>query len=408
MHAKTESKPKTNPTSRDAISPDVGSSTPTAKEKTTMSTSKKTTPKVSHAKTKAPELLQISSVKLVPLELIDVLPQVRTVFDQESIQELADDIAARGLLQPILLNPKGARFELIAGERRLRAMKLINFTEIPALITKTSSGDALLMQLAENIQRENLDLGDEVKTIRLLHDNLKNVKEVAETVKKSPSWVSKRLALSHPDFNYMARQLLEDGITEDVEILNLVSQLGQHSWGLANTACANLRTGKVTRDELREILATTKANQPKPVNKITATRTAAEIELEKKLDNEIEEKIKADRKEREEGTGDTFIKWAWNKLDDFCMASDTKENFRASTFYNNLQLEQRKALSRHVKELKIEFKEMSLSTYAKKLSEYEYTLYLEEMVFYAAMKEMDIEDNLQAFFDVIETANKKP
>jgi len=68
--------------------------------------------KVSHAKVKlaAPELPNISVVKLVPLDLIDIRPQVRTVFNEESIAELAEDITARGLLQPVLLNPNGARF----------------------------------------------------------------------------------------------------------------------------------------------------------------------------------------------------------------------------------------------------------------------------------------------------------
>jgi hypothetical protein len=100
----------------------------------------KPAPKVSHAKAKAPELPTISAVKLVPLALIDVRPQVRTIFADDSIQELASDIEARGLLQPVLLNPRGARFDLIAGERRLRACVKLGMSDIPALVTKASAG----------------------------------------------------------------------------------------------------------------------------------------------------------------------------------------------------------------------------------------------------------------------------
>jgi ParB family chromosome partitioning protein len=86
---------------------------------TTTTTIKKTASKKPAAAIK--ELQVISEVKLVPLDLIDTLPQLRTEFDQESIEELAKDILERGLLQPILLNPVDDRYQLIAGERRLRA-----------------------------------------------------------------------------------------------------------------------------------------------------------------------------------------------------------------------------------------------------------------------------------------------
>lgn len=110
----------------------------------------------------------VASVELVPLELIDVLPQIRTEFDEKSIAELAADIQARGLLQPVLLNPKLDRFTLIAGERRLRACHLAGLSSIPALITKASIEDTKDMQLAENIQREELGLEDLAKAVRHL------------------------------------------------------------------------------------------------------------------------------------------------------------------------------------------------------------------------------------------------
>lgn len=134
----------------------------------------------------------IAEVHLVPLDLIDVDAQTRTEFDEESIAELAADIAERGLLQPILLNPTKGRFRLIAGERRLRATRHNQQTAIPAIITKANTQDALLMQLAENIHREELTLQDEANAIKLLHSQLDSLDAVAQKVKKSNAWCSKR------------------------------------------------------------------------------------------------------------------------------------------------------------------------------------------------------------------------
>lgn len=161
----------------------------------------------------------IAEVHLVPLDLIDVKTQIRTEFDSESIQELAADIAARGLMQPILLNPVGDRFVVIAGERRLRAIKLNGQSAIPALLTKASSEEALLMQLAENIQREELSLTEECQAVCSLHALLGNLQAVSEKVKKSIPWCSKRYAMKQEGLHWKARRLLEDGVTEDIELL---------------------------------------------------------------------------------------------------------------------------------------------------------------------------------------------
>ena len=167
----------------------------------------------------------IAEVHLVPLDLIDVETQIRTEFNGESIQELAADIATRGLMQPILLNPKGARFVVIAGERRLRAIKLNGQSAIPALLTKASSEEALLMQLAENIQREELSLTEECQAVCSLHALLGNLQAVSEKVKKSVPWCSKRYAMKQEGLHWKARELLENGVTEDIELLKSYSTL---------------------------------------------------------------------------------------------------------------------------------------------------------------------------------------
>lgn len=169
-----------------------------------MQTATKITPARKKTATKTHEPAAIAEVKLIPLDMIDTLPQLRKEFDQESIEDLANDIAERGLLQPILLNPANDRYQLIAGERRLRAVKLNGSSSIPALLIKVSANETLLMQLAENIQRENLSLEEECQAIKLLHEFHGNLGKVAEAVKKSKPWCSKRFAMAHDGLWYGA------------------------------------------------------------------------------------------------------------------------------------------------------------------------------------------------------------
>jgi ParB/RepB/Spo0J family partition protein len=228
-----------------------------------VATARKTTSK------KAAELTAIAEVKLVPLELIDTPEQLRKNFDQESIEELARDIQERGLLQPILLNPAGNRFQLIAGERRLRAIKLTGASGIPALLTKASWDKAVLMQLAENIQRENLSLEEQSQAIKTLYDMLGNLDKVADAVKKSKPWCSKRYAMMQK-LNYPAKELLEDGITEDIELLQALSKLCElEGWATCKTWDEKIRTGNAGREDIRAALKAAKEKK-KTANEKTA------------------------------------------------------------------------------------------------------------------------------------------
>ncbi|WP_255639854.1 ParB/RepB/Spo0J family partition protein [Deinococcus taeanensis] len=100
----------------------------------------------------------------VPIDRITVRPgQPRRFFDEASLASLAQSIQAQGVLQPVLLRPAGDRYELIAGERRLRAAKLAGLTEIPATVRDVPDTDADLMAALENLQREDLNPLDEVE-----------------------------------------------------------------------------------------------------------------------------------------------------------------------------------------------------------------------------------------------------
>lgn len=392
--------------------------TKTAKAATAKTT--KPAAKVSLAKTKAsaPELPNISSVKLVPIDLIDIWPQTRTIFDDDTLRELASDIEARGLLQPVLLNPNGARFDLIAGERRVRACRIIGLTDIPALITKASSGDALLMQLAENIQREDLELQDQVNAIRLLHDNLGTVAAVAETVKKSAGWVSKRLALSHEDLDWRARNLMENGVTEDVEILNTFDQISHLNFAKASELEQQLRKGTATRESARAMLKELKEAQKQAKKDATASGATTSM-----IDPAERERLEADWRatqardkaqreqdaaERKHGTGPLFIDDALDELQTRCAEPLNNDDDDDATHYlNTLSQDQHAALLAYLQDYQDKALGWTWEAWAKVLTPWDSEqTYLERYVAVMAIKGETL-DNLYALITILEGANRE-
>ncbi|MCL4401506.1 MAG: ParB/RepB/Spo0J family partition protein [Acidobacteria bacterium] len=110
------------------------------------------------ASTPAPAPTDGHHIAQLPLELIDPNPvQPRRVFNAERLQELAASIAANGIVQPIVVRPAAARYQLVAGERRLRAAKLANLATVPALVQDIADERLLEITLIENIQREDLN-----------------------------------------------------------------------------------------------------------------------------------------------------------------------------------------------------------------------------------------------------------
>lgn len=99
-----------------------------------------------------------SGTRQISVNAIDPNPlQPRTVFDPTKLQELAQSIQANGLIQPLIVRHKGDRYELIAGERRLRAAHIAGLTEVPVLVQDYADERILEVALIENIQREDLN-----------------------------------------------------------------------------------------------------------------------------------------------------------------------------------------------------------------------------------------------------------
>lgn len=111
----------------------------------------------------------VRSVSYVPVE--DIVPgpmQPRRHFSAEGLEELRDSIAEHGVIQPLTVRMKGNRFELIAGERRLRAAKLAGLFEVPCIIMDVDMEKSGIIALIENIQRRDLDFVEEAEGISQL------------------------------------------------------------------------------------------------------------------------------------------------------------------------------------------------------------------------------------------------
>jgi ParB family chromosome partitioning protein len=133
----------------------------------------------------------------VATDLIDPsLLQPRSVFDEVKLDELTRSIKANGVVQPVLLRRKGARFELIAGERRWRAAIRAGLSEIPAVLRNVSDENVLEIALIENIQREDLNPIEEARAYKKLIETLGLTQEsVSERVGRDRSYVTNLLRL---------------------------------------------------------------------------------------------------------------------------------------------------------------------------------------------------------------------
>lgn len=120
-----------------------------------------------------------SSLREVAVELIEPNPsQPRREFDDEAIVALSESVKARGILQPVVIRPlPGGRYELIAGERRLRASKLAGLEQIPAIVREAGEDERLELALIENMARENLNPLEEARACATLVDDLGLSKE---------------------------------------------------------------------------------------------------------------------------------------------------------------------------------------------------------------------------------------
>jgi ParB family chromosome partitioning protein len=140
---------------------------------------------------KKEEIIYIHSEQIKPNPF-----QPREDFDQQNIEELAQSIKEKGVIQPLLVKRKGDNYELIAGERRLRAAKSMGLNEIPVIVRDVSDQDSLELALIENIQREGLNPIEEAHAFQHLIDKFQVTQDkISEVLGKARVTITNTLRL---------------------------------------------------------------------------------------------------------------------------------------------------------------------------------------------------------------------
>jgi len=174
----------------------------------------------------------------------------RKHFDEEKLQELAESIKAIGLIEPILVRPKGSRFELVVGERRLRAARMIKAEKIRAEVREMTDDEVLDAMIAENVCREDLNPIEEANHLkRVLEVGKLTQAELAIRIGKPQSWVSERIRLADAPADLqkaiICRQIFPTAAIEVLANKNAAFQTTIQDW---------LKAGKeVTRSDVREL-----------------------------------------------------------------------------------------------------------------------------------------------------------
>ena len=147
-------------------------------------------------KTQKDEFLS-SRVRYIPINTVRPnSQQPRRSFDETALRELADSIRAYGILQPLTVRDRGGFYELVAGERRLRAARIAGLREVPCLVAEVGEEDAALLALIENLQRRDLDYMEEAAAIaRLIGRYGLSQQQAADKLGKSQPAIANKLRL---------------------------------------------------------------------------------------------------------------------------------------------------------------------------------------------------------------------
>lgn len=161
------------------------------------------------------EANEVGKVYSLPVDAICPNPnQPRRHFSPDGLRELADSIQELGVLQPLTVRPMGREWELIAGERRLRAARLAGLTHVPCIVVEADEERSSLMALVENLQRRDLDFWEESLALaKLIGDYQLSQEECARQIGKSQSAIANKLRLLRLSPEVL-RLLRDHGFTE--------------------------------------------------------------------------------------------------------------------------------------------------------------------------------------------------
>ena len=159
--------------------------------------------------------METGRVVFLPARAIRPNPaQPRKIFEPEALEELTESVRSHGIIQPLSVRRVGNSYELIAGERRLRAAQMAGLTEIPCIIMNMTDRESTLVALVENLQRKDLDFVEEAEGIaRLIQLQDLSQEQAAKLLGKSQSAVANKLRLLRHSPQVL-QALREGGLTE--------------------------------------------------------------------------------------------------------------------------------------------------------------------------------------------------
>jgi ParB family transcriptional regulator, chromosome partitioning protein len=212
-----------------------------------------------------------AQIREVPVGKILPNPaQPRLSYEEDSLTELADSIREHGVLQPILVRPAGAKFELIAGERRWRASRMAGRDAIPAIVVDFDDQTALEVSIIENLQREDVSPLEEATMYRKMIGLGYSVRQLAQKIGKDKGYVENRLRLSDapPEIRELV-SLRRDTISHAYELMKVGDERTRRR--LAKRVAA----GELTLAKLRRLTGSDDRDEVEPAAPRRRARTVA-------------------------------------------------------------------------------------------------------------------------------------
>jgi ParB family chromosome partitioning protein len=244
------------------------------------------------------ELPAGGELQRIPISRIRPNPyQPRKTFNPEQLADLEASMGASGLLQPISVRRVGDAFELIAGERRLRAATNLGWAEIPALIKDLDDRSSLVMALVENLQRSDLNPVDEARGyLRLVEEFEFTHQQIAESTGKDRATISNLLRiLTLPD---AVIAMVAEGRLSTGHAKALAAMPGPAATSLAHEIVAHGLSVRAAEEKARGPQAAGKAKRPETAPAAPKNAAVASIEtaLRKKLQTDVSLQVTPDGK----------------------------------------------------------------------------------------------------------------
>lgn len=223
------------------------------------------------------------------IQLSDIRPnpyQPRKHFDPEALNELAESIKQSGVFQPIIIRRSAVKgYDLIAGERRVRASKIAGKTTIPAIIRELDEAQMIEIAVIENLQREDLSPLEEAEAYNMLMENLNMTQaDVADRMGKSRPYIA----------NYLRLLQLPDTVKNFVNDGQLSMGQARTILGLKEKSQMTKLAQKIIQDNLtvrqiEDLVQTMNQQKPKETSKVTRTPSKSTYILA--LEQELEERL---------------------------------------------------------------------------------------------------------------------